>query len=34
VVQGVLLRVAEGRVAAVLGRNGVGKTTLVQQWPG
>jgi branched-chain amino acid transport system ATP-binding protein len=30
VVQGVSLRVAEGRVAAVLGRNGVGKTTLVR----
>lgn len=30
VVQGVSLRVEDGRVAAVLGRNGVGKTTLVQ----
>ncbi len=28
VLQGVSLRVAEGQVAAVLGRNGVGKTTL------
>ena len=29
VVQGVSLRVEDGRVAAVLGRNGVGKTTLI-----
>jgi branched-chain amino acid transport system ATP-binding protein len=29
IVQGVSLRVADGRIAAVLGRNGVGKTTLV-----
>lgn len=29
IVQGVSLRAAEGRVAAVLGRNGVGKTTLI-----
>jgi len=29
IVQGVSLRVAEGQVAAVLGRNGVGKTTLI-----
>jgi branched-chain amino acid transport system ATP-binding protein len=30
VVQGVSLRVPDGRIAAVLGRNGVGKTTLVR----
>jgi branched-chain amino acid transport system ATP-binding protein len=29
IVQGVSLRVADGQVAAVLGRNGVGKTTLI-----
>jgi branched-chain amino acid transport system ATP-binding protein len=29
IVQGVSLRVADGHVAAVLGRNGVGKTTLI-----
>ena len=29
IVQGVSLRVAQGQVAAVLGRNGVGKTTLI-----
>ena len=29
IVQGVSLRVAEGQIAAVLGRNGVGKTTLI-----
>jgi branched-chain amino acid transport system ATP-binding protein len=29
IVQGVSLRVAEGEIAAVLGRNGVGKTTLI-----
>ena len=30
VVQGVSLRVEEGQIAAVLGRNGVGKTTLIR----
>lgn len=30
VVQGVSLRVGDGRIAAVLGRNGVGKTTLIR----
>jgi branched-chain amino acid transport system ATP-binding protein len=29
IVQGVSLRVADGQIAAVLGRNGVGKTTLI-----
>jgi len=29
IVQGVTLRVADGQVAALLGRNGVGKTTLI-----
>jgi branched-chain amino acid transport system ATP-binding protein len=29
IVQGVSLRVGDGRIAAVLGRNGVGKTTLI-----
>jgi len=29
IVQGVSLRVADGEIAAVLGRNGVGKTTLI-----
>ncbi len=29
IVQGVSLRVAEGEIAALLGRNGVGKTTLI-----
>src|SRR5919197_6217471 len=30
VVQGVTLRVEDGQIAAVLGRNGVGKTTLIR----
>jgi branched-chain amino acid transport system ATP-binding protein len=30
IVQGVSLRVGDGRIAAVLGRNGVGKTTLIR----
>ena len=29
IVQGVSLRVADGQIAAVLGRNGAGKTTLI-----
>src|SRR5438128_2789270 len=30
IVQGVSLRVADGQIAAVLGRNGVGKTTMIR----
>jgi branched-chain amino acid transport system ATP-binding protein len=34
IVQGVSLRVPEGRIAVVLGRNGVGKTTLIRALAG
>ena len=34
VLQGLSLTLHNGHIAAILGRNGMGKTTLCARWPG